>query len=316
MSTIKPMATRQAFGEALAAIGAEFPEVIVLDADLSKSTKSELFAKRFPERFIQMGIAEQNMLGVAAGLALSGKVPFACSFACFIAGRFETIKISVAYAGAPVRIVGTHAGIGIGEDGYSQMGLEDIGLMRVLPEMVVLQPADDVETAAMVRWLVKDCKSPAYLRLTRQNVRRVHADGWTWTPSKLDVLREGTDVAIIASGGPVMYALDAAEELAANPGLSVAVVNLSCIKPLDAQGIEELARSFKLIVTVEDHNVLTGAGSAVAEVVAGLKGAHARVHRHGVMDTFGESGSPEALYEKHRLDAKGIAAVVREQFAR
>jgi transketolase len=315
MSTIKPIATRQAFGEALAAIGAEHPEVVVLDADLSKSTKSELFAKKFPERFIQMGIAEQNMLGVAAGLGLSGKVPFACSFACFIAGRFETIKISVVYAGAPVRIVGTHAGVGIGEDGYSQMGLEDLGLMRVLPEMVVLQPADDVETAAMVRWLVKDCKAPAYLRLTRQNVRRVHADGWTWTPGKMDVLREGTDVAIIASGGPVMYALDAAEELAQS-GLSVAVANLSSIKPLDAKGIDALSRKVKLIVTVEDHNVLTGAGSAVAEVVAGLDGAHARVHRHGVMDTFGESGTPESLYDKHRLDAKGIAAVVREQLGR
>jgi transketolase len=314
MSTIKPIATRQAFGEALAAIGATHPEVVVLDADLSKSTKSELFAKKFPERFIQMGIAEQNMLGVAAGLGLSGKIPFACSFACFIAGRFETIKISVAYAGSPVRIVGTHAGVGIGEDGYSQMGLEDIGIMRVLPEMVVLQPADDVETAAMVRWLVEESKAPAYLRLTRQNVRRVHAEGWTWTPGKMDVLREGTDVAIIASGGPVMNALDAAEELAKS-GISVAVANLSSIKPLDAAGIEALSRKVGLIITVEDHNVLTGAGSAVAEVVASLKGSHARVHRHGVMDTFGESGTPESLYEKHRLDAKGIAAVVREQLA-
>jgi transketolase len=314
MSTVKPIATRQAFGEALALVGAEHREVVVLDADLSKSTKSELFAKKFPERFFQMGIAEQNMLGVAAGLGLSGKIPFACSFACFIAGRFETIKISVAYAGSPVRIVGTHAGVGIGEDGYSQMGLEDVGLMRTLPEMVVLQPADDVETHAMVRWLVEQCKQPAYLRLTRQNVRRVHEASWTFTPGKLDVLREGTDVAIIASGGPVMNALDAAEALA-HEGLSVGVANLSTIKPLDVAGVEALARKVPLIVTVEDHNVLGGAGSAVAEVVASMRGAHARVHRHGVLDTFGESGTPEALYAKHRLDAAGIAAVVREQRA-
>ncbi|MBL8682330.1 MAG: transketolase family protein [Myxococcales bacterium] len=312
-TTVKPIATRQAFGEALAAVGVEHNEVVVLDADLSKSTKSELFAKKCPDRFIQMGIAEQNMLGVAAGLALSGKVPFACSFACFIAGRFETIKISVAYAGARVRVVGTHAGVGIGEDGYSQMGLEDVGLMRTLPEMVVLQPCDDVETAAMVRWLVTDCTQPAYLRLTRQNLRRLHADGWTWTPGKLDVLREGTDVAIIASGGPVMNAMDAAEALA-KEGKSVAVANLSSIKPLDRAGIEALAKKVKVIVTVEDHNVIGGIGSAVAEVVAETGGA--RVHRHGVLDVFGESGTPESLYEKHRLDAKGIAEVVREQLAR
>jgi transketolase len=315
MSTPKPIATRQAFGEALAAIGAERPEVVVLDADLSKSTKSELFAKKFPERFFQMGIAEQNMLGVAAGLGLSGKVPFACSFACFIAGRFETIKISVVYAGAPVRVVGTHAGVGIGEDGYSQMGLEDIAMMRSLPEMVVLQPSDDVETHAMVRWLVTECKAPAYLRLTRQNLRRLHADSWTWQPGKLDVLRDGTDVAIVATGGPVMNALDAADALS-KEGLSVAVANLSSIKPLDAEGIAALARKVSLIVTVEDHNVLGGAGSAVSEVVADLSGPHARVYRHGVMDTFGESGTPESLYAKHRLDAAGIAAVVREQRAR
>jgi transketolase len=314
MSTVKPIATRQAFGEALALVGAEHREVVVLDADLSKSTKSELFAKKFPERFFQMGIAEQNMLGVAAGLGLSGKIPFACSFACFIAGRFETIKISVAYAGAPVRIVGTHAGVGIGEDGYSQMGLEDVGLMRTLPEMVVLQPADDIETHAMVRWLVEQCKQPAYLRLTRQNVRRVHPASWTFAPGQLDVLREGTDVAIIASGGPVMNALDAAESLAKD-GVSVGVANLSTIKPLDVAGVEALARKVPLIVTVEDHNVLGGAGSAVAEVVASMRGARARVHRHGVLDTFGESGTPEALYAKHRLDAAGIAAVVREQRA-
>ncbi|MDP3277770.1 MAG: transketolase C-terminal domain-containing protein [Deltaproteobacteria bacterium] len=315
MSTsVKPVATRQAFGEALAAVGADHPDVVALDADLSKSTKSELFGKKFPERFFQMGIAEQNMIGVAAGLALSGKIAFCCSFACFLAGRFETIKISVAYAGARVRLVGTHAGVGIGEDGYSQMGLEDIALMRTLPEMVVLQPSDDVETHAMIRWLVTDCKQPAYLRLTRQNLRRLHPEGWVYQPGKLDVLREGTDVAIIASGGPVMNAMDAAIALEAE-GLSVAVANLSSIKPIDHEGLCALAGKVKLIVTVEDHNVMGGMGSAVAEVIAEMRANHARVYRHGVLDVFGESGTPESLYAKHRLDSAGIAAVVREQIA-
>jgi transketolase len=309
-TTVKPVASRQAFGEALALVGAAHPEVVALDADLSKSTKSELFAKKFPERFFQVGIAEQNMIGLAAGLALSGKVAFCCSFACFLAGRFETIKISVAYAGGRVRLVGTHAGVGIGEDGYSQMGLEDIALMRTLPEMVVLQPADDVETHSMVKWLVTDCKQPAYLRLTRQNLERVHSADFQFAPGKLDIVRPGTDVAIIASGGPVFQAVRAAEALA-KEGKSVCVANLGSIKPLDHEGIEALAKRVPLIVTVEDHNVLGGIGGAVAEVVAGVKGARAAVHRHGIMDMFGESGTPEALYEFHRLDAKGIASVVR-----
>jgi transketolase len=308
----KPIATRQAFGEALLAVGKEIEAVVALDADLAKSTKSEIFAKQFPKRFFEMGIAEQNMVGVAAGLALSGKIPFACSFACFVAGRFETIKISVAYAGARVRIVGTHAGVGIGEDGYSQMGLEDVGLMRTLPEMVVLQPADDLETHAMVRWLATECTQPAYLRLTRQNVERVHGEGYTFQPGKLDVLAEGKDVAIFASGGPVMNAM-AARALLAQQGIDAAVVNVGSIKPLDAEGVAQWARKVPLIVTVEDHNILGGMGSAVAEVVAELSGAHAPVFRHGVRDVFGESGTPEALYQLHKLDAAGIASVVRER---
>jgi transketolase len=308
----KPIATRQAFGEALVAIGREIEHVVALDADLSKSTKTELFAKAFPKRFFQMGIAEQNMIGVAAGLALSGKIPFAASFACFLAGRFETIKISVAYAGARVRLVGTHAGVGIGEDGYSQMGLEDVGLMRTLPEMVVLQPADDLETHAMVRWLATACTQPAYLRLTRQNVNRVHGEEYAFQPGKLDVLAEGRGVALFASGGPVMHAV-AAREILAKEGIDAAVVNVGSIKPIDAEGIAQWARKVPLIVTVEDHNILGGMGSAVAEVVADLPGSRAAVFRHGVRDTFGQSGTPEALYKHHRLDAEGIAAVVRER---
>ena len=166
----KPIATRQTFGETLAKLGEKYPEIVVLDADLAKSTKSELFAKKFPERFYEMGISEANMIGVGAGLALSGKVPFICSFGAFISGRFDQIRMSVSYTQAPVRIVGTHAGVGIGEDGHSQMALEDLAMMRTLPQMLVLQPADDLETAAMVEELVHH-KQPAYLRLLRQMCR-------------------------------------------------------------------------------------------------------------------------------------------------
>ena len=312
VTEVKPKASRQAFGEALAELGAKYQDVVVLDADLSKSTKTELFAKKFPERFFNAGIAEQNMLGVAAGLALSGKTAFCASFACFVAGRFETAKISVAYSGANVKIVGTHAGIGIGEDGYSQMGLEDLALMRVLPTFEVFQPADDVETAQILEYLCQH-PGPAYLRLTRQNLARVHdPKTYKFAPGKLDTLAGGKDIAILATGGTVQHAMHARDLLA--PGLDVAVVNVPSIKPIDVEGLRALSRSFKLLVTAEDHNVLGGMGSAVTEAIAGF-GAPVRVVRHGLPDVFGESGSPEALYAKYRLDAAGIADVVRQAWS-
>lgn len=304
---VKPKATRQAFGESLAELGAKFGDVVVLEADLGKSTKSELFGKKFPDRYFEVGIAEQNMAGLAAGLGLAGKNAFCCSFACFLAGRFETIKISIAYSGANVKVVGTHAGVGIGPDGYSQMGLEDLALMRTLPTMSVYQPCDDLETAQLVEHLCKT-KGAAYLRLLRQNTARVHRDDYVAQPGKLDVLAEGKDVAIFATGGPVMHALEAREALAAQK-IDAAVVNVHTIKPLDRDGIAAWATRVPLIVTVEDHNVLGGMGSAVAEVVAELPRA-ARVHRHGIPDVFGESGSPESLYEKFKLDGAGIVSVV------
>jgi transketolase len=314
MSEAKPKATRQAFGEALAELGGEHRHVVVLDADLAKSTKSELFAKRYPERFFEMGIAEQNMIGVAAGLGLTGKNAFCCSFACFVAGRFETIKISVAYSGANVKIVGTHAGVGIGADGYSQMALEDLALMRTLPGVVVLQPGDEIECKQMVGWLCQHT-GPAYLRLTRQDLAPVHGPEYRWQLGRLDVLAPGADVAIFASGGPLMYAVAARAKLAA-AGIDAAVVNVPTIKPLDREGIAAWASKVPLIVTVEDHNVLGGMGGAVAEVLAELPGRAARLHRHGIPDVFGESGEPEDLYRKFRLDADGIASVVREALGR
>ncbi|MBZ0121175.1 MAG: transketolase family protein [Sandaracinaceae bacterium] len=310
MSGAKPVASRQSFGEALAELGTRFPNVVVLDADLSKSTKSELFAKKYPERFFEMGIAEQNMVGVAAGLGLSGKNAFCCSFACFVAGRFETIKISVAYSGGNVKIVGTHAGVGIGPDGYSQMGLEDLALMRTLPGMQVFQPADDRETRQVVEYLCGH-DGPAYLRLTRQSLTPVHGEGWRFVPGKIDALAEGKDLAILATGGTVMHAMEA-RALLAKDGIDAAVINVCSIKPIDAEGLASWAKKVPLMVSVEDHNVLGGMGGAVAEVLAEVRGG-ARLHRHGLHDVFGESGEPEDLYRKFELDGAGIARVVRSQ---
>ena len=307
-TTVKPVATRKAFGDALKALGDRDPKIVVLDADLSKSTMSMLFAKAHPERFFEMGIAEANMLGTASGLALSGYTPFCCSFACFITGRFDQIKMSVAYSQARVRIVGTHAGVGIGPDGYSQQGLEDLALMRTLPTMLVLQPADDVETAQMVDLLATDPR-PAYLRLTRQELPRVHADSYRFAPGKFPVLKDGNDVAILATGGTVGYALEAATALASD-GVSARVLNASTIKPVDDDAIEKCAKECKSgLVTVEDHNILAGLGGAVAESLTSR--TPARLLRLGIHDVFGESGEPKALYQKHGIDAAGIAASVQ-----
>lgn len=307
MSTMK--ATRQAFGEALARLGESRKDVVVLDADLAVSTKSELFAKKFPDRFFEMGIQEANMLGTAAGLALAGKVPFACSFACFITGRYDQIRLSVAYSEANVRIVGTHAGVAVGDDGYSQQGLEDIALMRVLPGMAVIQPADDVETEAVVQYLA-DHQGPVFLRLTRQNVERIHAEDYVFRFGKVETLRGGEDAVIFATGAQVFHALRAAERLEAD-GLLVRVVNVHTIKPLDVEGVVEAARACGgKVITAEDHSVIGGLGSAVAEVL----GEHfpSKMLRIGLRDVFGESGSPDDLYRKHGLDAEGIARQVRD----
>lgn len=301
-------ATRASFGEALVDIGKEFSQVVALDADLSKSTKSEAFGKNFPNRFFQMGIQEANMIGTAAGLALSGKIPFLCSFACFLTGRFDIIRVSVGYTNANVRLVGTHSGIGIGEDGYSQMGLEDIACMRTLPNMAVLQPADDIETKQMMRYLV-DHEGPVYLRLTRQDLLEVNKSGYKFQFGKAVELRTGKDAVIFATGGLVGSAFKASEMLA-KEGKEVAVVNIHTIKPLDKEAILKWANRVKTVFTAEDHNIIGGLGGAVAEVMAS-EGTSARLVRIGVHDTYGESGSPEGLYEKHGLDAFGVARTVK-----
>jgi transketolase len=301
-------ATRKSFGQELLELGALDEKIVVLDADLSKSTMSKLFAEKYPGRFFEMGISEANMIGAGAGLALAGKKPFICSFACFVTGRYDTIRISVAYSRAPVRIVGTHAGIGIGEDGNSQMGLEDIGLMRGLPNMTVLQPADDSETRQAVKWMAEN-NVPSYIRLTRQNVKDVNTPGYVFQIGKAVELVPGSDITIMASGGPVFHAVDAAS-LLKKEGISAGVVNIHTIKPMDADAIVAFAGKTGHIVTVEDHNIIGGLGSAVAEVIA--ETGTGKLTRHGLRDVFGESGAPDALYRKYRLDAEGIAEVVRE----
>jgi transketolase len=297
-------ATRVAFGRALARLG-ENPRIVVLDADLASSTNTKAFADRFPERFFQVGIAEGNMVGMAAGLALAGKIPVASSFACFLAGRFEQIRVSVAYNRANVKLVGTHSGVGIGEDGYSQMGLEDIALMRTLPNFVVVQPADGAETEAAVECLLRH-EGPAYLRLTRQKVDDVTPKGRPFELGRAVALRDGRDLTLAATGGVVAHALAAAGELARG-GVEAAVLNVHTLKPIDAATLEDFGARTGGILTVEDHGVVGGLGGAVAEALAET-GIPVRIHAvHG----FGESGTGEALYAKHGLDPAGIASAAR-----
>lgn len=302
-------ATRQVFGETIAKLGETHPEIVVLDADLSKSTKSDLFAKKFPARFFEMGIQEANMIGVAAGMANAGRIPFICSFACFVTGRFDQIRLSLAYGNSNVRIVGSHAGVGIGEDGYSQQGLEDIAVMRSLANMAVIQPADDLECAAAIKYLVEQHKGPAFLRTTRQTLERFNPEGYQFEFGKAVTLREGGDVAIFATGGTVQGAVHASEALKAS-GIGARVVNVHTLKPFDAAAVAKAVKECKgQIVAVEDHHVVGGLGSAVAEAMAEA-GVGGRLHRIGI-EGFGESGTPEELYEHFQLNAAGIEKRVR-----
>mgnify|MGYP003288334819 CR=1 FL=1 len=295
-------ATRDAFGEAIVRVGGD-DRVVVLTGDLRDSTRTEKFAETFPERFFDVGIAERNMLGIAAGLALSGKVPWAASFAAFVAGRFETLRVSVAYQEANVRIVGTHSGIGVGDDGYSQMALEDIAGIRALPNVSIVNPCDAIETERAVEYLV-DHVGPAYLRLTRQKVDDVNAEGYRFEFGKAVQLRDGNDVAIFGTGATVQEALKAADSLAQG-GVTARVVNAHTLKPFDEDAVLRAAADCRALVTVEDHSATGGLGSAVAEVLATRDG-RAPLLVLGTRD-FGESGSAEELYEKHGISGERVA---------
>jgi transketolase len=304
-------ASRAAFGEALLELGARDERIVTLDADLSKSTMTVKFAKTYPQRAFNVGIAESNMIGVGAGLALAGRIPFVCSFACFVVGRFETIRISVAYTNANVKIVGTHAGIAIGEDGYSQMGLEDVACLRALPNVIIVQPADELETKQAVAWAVEH-QGPVYLRLTRQNLEPVSPVDYRFQLGRWTTLRPGSDVTLIASGGTVFNALEAARQLQSD-GVSAEVINAACIKPLDEDALVRSATRTRHVVTVEDHSIAGGLGGAVAETLADV--LPTPLKRLGVIG-FGESGDPKGLYAKHGLDAAGIAGSVKKFLGR
>jgi transketolase len=293
-------ATRDSFGEEVAALGEKNLAIVVLDADLAKSTKSEKFAKKFPDRFYEMGIAEANMIGTAAGLALSGKIPFACSFGCFVTGRYDQIRMSVSYNRANVKIIGTHSGVAIGEDGHSQMGLEDVALLRSLPEFTIYQPADDEETKQVIR-AAAELAGPCYIRLTRQKLPAVSKAGYQFKTGRWPILAEGKKIALIATGGLVGPCMEANQKA----GGKFTVVNASTLKPVDRKCIEELAKTHTWIVTAEDHYVTGGLGSAVAEVLSEIQ-TSARLYRIGV-ETFGESGSPEDVTRHFKLDAAGIS---------
>ena len=304
-------ASRAAFGEALLDLAAKDPRIVTLDADLSKSTMTAAFARKYPDRAFNLGIAEANMIGVGAGLALAGKIPFVASFACFLVGRFETIRISVAYTGANVKLVGTHAGIAIGEDGYSQMGLEDIACIRALPNVPVIQPADEHETRQVIAYAVEHV-GPLYLRLTRQNLEPVCPADYRFAFGKWLRLRDRGDVTLVATGGTVFNALQAAKRLEGD-GIRADVLNAACIKPLDEALLVASARRTGHVVTIEDHSVHGGLGGAVSELLSEV--APTPVRRLGVTG-FGESGDPKGLYAKHGLDPAGIAASVRKLLGR
>ena len=309
MSDVKKIATRESYGNALAELGKEHEDVVVLDADLAAATKTGVFKKAFPERHIDCGIAECNMMGVAAGIATTGKVPFASSFAMFAAGRaFEQVRNSIGYPHLNVKIGATHAGISVGEDGATHQCNEDIALMRTIPGMVVINPSDDVEAKAAVK-AAYDHVGPVYLRFGRLAVPVINdTEDYQFELGKAITLREGTDVTIIATGLPVSESLAAAEKLAAD-GISAEVINIHTIKPLDEEAVLKAAKKTGKIVTVEEHSVIGGLGSAVCDVVA--REASAKVLKIGVNDVFGESGPAVQLIKKYGLDAVSIYEKVK-----
>lgn len=310
MSEVKKIATRESYGNALAELGKEHEDVVVLDADLAAATKTGVFKKAFPERHIDCGIAECNMIGVAAGLSTTGKVPFASSFAMFAAGRaFEQVRNSIGYPHLNVKIGATHAGITVGEDGATHQCNEDIALMRTIPGMVVMCPADDVEAKAAVRAAL-EYEGPVYIRFGRAAVPVINdRPDYKFEIGKGSVVREGTDVTIVATGICVDSALGAAKKLAGE-GISAEVVSICTIKPLDEEVIVNSARKTGKVVTVEEHSVIGGLGSAVCDCLCAK--FPTPVKKLGMQDVFGESGSAAALVQKYGLDAEGVYASVKE----
>lgn len=297
-------ATREAYGETLKKLGAQIPEIVVLDADLSASTKTAVFAKAFPDRFFDTGIAEGNMMSVAAGLAASGKIPFASTFAVFGAGRaYEQIRNSICYPNLNVKVAVTHAGLTVGEDGATHQMLEDIALMRALPNMTVVVPADAAETAQVIRWAAS-YQGPVYIRMGRAKVEDVISPDAEFVPGKSTTLADGSDVTIMACGIMTQQALQAAKMLA-EEGISARVINMSSIKPIDEAAIVKAAEETGAIVTCEEHTVMGGLGSAVAEVV--VRQCPVPMAMVGTEDVFGQSGKASEVLKVYGLTPEHIA---------
>ena len=305
----KLLGTRNVYGEVLAELGERYDNIVALNADLSGSTKTELFHQKFPHRFFNMGIAEQNMIGTAVGLATTGKIPFVSTFAIFAVGKpWEQIRQSVANPNINVKIVATHGGITVGEDGASHQTIEDIGLMRILPNMTVILPADGIETRKALAAIVHH-RGPVYMRLSRMRFPVLFDESHTFNLSKGTVMRAGEEVTIFATGLMVSQSLTAAEQLE-KAGITAQVINISTIKPIDQELIIEAARTTGAVVTAEEHSIIGGLGSAVAEVLS--EHCPTPMRRIGVQDKPGTSGSPAELLDRYQLNPQHIISAVQE----
>ncbi len=308
MSDVKKIATRESYGNALKELGATNPNIVVLDADLANATKTEIFKKAYPDRFFDCGIAEGNMMGIAAGLSTTGLIPFASTFAMFAAGRgYEQIRNSIGYPHLNVKIAATHGGISVGEDGASHQCLEDLALMRTIPGMVVMCPSDDIEARACVKAAV-DYVGPVYMRFGRSATPVINPEDYQFEIGKGHVLKEGKDVSIIANGLCVSSALEAAE-LLKNDGIDAEVINMCTIKPLDEELVVATAKKTGKVVTAEEHSIIGGLGGAVAECLS--EKCPTQMLRIGVRDRFGESGPAAELIHKYELDGEGIYKQVK-----
>lgn len=303
MNIEKKIATRQSYGEELAKLGEENENIIVLDADLSTATKTEIFAKKFPERFFNVGIAEQNLMGMAAGLSTFGKIPYASTFAVFAAGRaYEQIRNSIAYPNLNVKICATHAGITVGEDGATHQMLEDLSLMRSLPNMTVMCTSDDLQTRWAVREMAK-VNGPVYIRLCRLATPVIYNENDKFEIGKGIQIGEGTDATVIATGVTVSEALKA-QEILSKQGINIRVIDIHTIKPIDKELIIKCAKETKRIITIEDHNIIGGLGSSVCEVLS--ENYPTKVERMGIEDVFGRSGNAEELLKYYKIDSSAI----------
>ena len=294
---------REAFGKKLVELGSQYPNIVVLDADLSCSTQTKMFAKEYPNRFFNMGIAEQNMISTASGLALTGKIPFAATFAMFATGRtYDQIRTSVCYQKANVKIIGTHGGITVGEDGATHQALEDVSLMRGLPNMTVIVPTDCNECAQVIEFAAKH-RGPVYIRLSRNNLPDLYPADYKFNLNKAVVLKEGKDVTII-SNGDIMSEVCNAVNMLEEKGINAELISLPVVKPLDVSTIVESAKKTGLVVTIENHSVCGGIGSAISEALSEVYPT--RVVKIGINDTFGQSGTPKDLLKHYELDADSL----------